>query len=73
MTYLINPTRSSETPLGAMSLYSAVILSENLVGKIASKWRSYNMCKALAALSDEQLADIGVCRADIASVSVLAG
>lgn len=72
MTYLTRPIRSLETPLGATSLYHVVILSETLVSSIGSKWRSYKTRRALAALSDEQLADIGVRRADIASVSDLA-
>lgn len=52
-------------PLGAITTYRAVSGLSNILNKI-KVWNEVRMTrKALAVLTDRQLDDIGLCRADI--------
>ena len=55
----------STAPLGAITTYRAVNGLSNIFNAI-KVWNEVRLTrKALAALSDRQLDDIGLCRADI--------
>ena len=56
-------------PLGAVSIFRVTSTIEAVVGAFAAWRRARTTRVALARLSDAQLADIGLRRADIASVS----
>lgn len=59
-------------PLGAVSAFGVVALFERAVDALVSWRRAHATAKTLRALSDQQLADIGLERADIDDVAGIA-
>lgn len=63
----INAT--SRVPFGAIATYGAVQAVANLRDRITTWYAVRSTRKALNALSDRELADIGLTRADVDSVA----
>lgn len=59
---------TATAPVGAVSILRFVDAILNFVNKLSEGKAARATRKALSALSDEQLADIGVTRVDIASI-----
>lgn len=72
MTYITRTAASSNTPLGATSLYHLVIFAETIASGVSRKWQAYRTRQVLAALSNDQLTDIGIARGQIAAVAAQA-
>ena len=64
---LIHTTRSA--PFGAVVMHAAVTAAEALVGAVRAARRARATEKALAALTDRELADVGLHRGQIAEIA----
>jgi uncharacterized protein YjiS (DUF1127 family) len=70
VSYIVRTT-TSDRPVGAESLYHAVLAFEDTISAISRAWSTRRTRKALYALSDEQLEDIGLTRGQIADYASL--
>ncbi len=59
-------------PLGAVTTYRVVNFFDSAIEAVRSVRSTYTTAHALNSLTDYQLEDIGLCRADIASTSKVA-
>jgi uncharacterized protein YjiS (DUF1127 family) len=62
-------TNHDSVPLGAISIFRAVSLAEGTLGALGAWRRSRATRRTLAALSDAQLADIGLTRGQIGELA----
>lgn len=62
MTHL---TETSRLPLGAISIHRAVAAVLGAVAELRDRYAVYRTVRALDALSDRQLDDVGLTRGDL--------
>lgn len=60
---------SRPVPLGAIATFRVVNFFDNAITHLAALRSTYKTANVLNGLSEQQLEDIGLCRADIANTS----